>query len=195
MALRRQLARRLLDDPVVYVDTLDAEARAYFLNQRGAMASRLCEAAGLAPEQRAEGLALVDEGGDLTDVAMPAEGTDAHVTLLVAEYLAAGLRPPRAGGEPGAPGRVTLENDVIDFLHRAKGQYGRYWRKSAREPGAERELAAIAIERLERLHLVVRQDGGLHPRPALARFSLGEAEIRERSPPPATALGSLFAPP
>ena len=40
-ALRHQLARRLLDDPVVYLDTLDAEARAYFVNQRGAMAARL----------------------------------------------------------------------------------------------------------------------------------------------------------
>jgi uncharacterized protein (TIGR02678 family) len=87
-ALRHQLARRLLDDPVVYIETLDPEARAYFFNQRGAMAARLCEAAGLVAEQRTEGLALVDETGLLTDVAMPAEGTDAHVTLLVAEYLA-----------------------------------------------------------------------------------------------------------
>ena len=36
---------------------------------------------------RAEGLALADEDGELTDVAMPAEGTEAHVTLLVAEFL------------------------------------------------------------------------------------------------------------
>jgi uncharacterized protein (TIGR02678 family) len=73
--LRHQLARRLLDDPAVYVDTLDIESRAYFINQRGPMATRLCDAAGLAAEQRAEGLALVDEAGALTDVAMPAEGT------------------------------------------------------------------------------------------------------------------------
>ena len=39
-------------------------------------------------QQRAEGVALTDETGSLTDVAMPSEGTDAHVTLLVAEYLA-----------------------------------------------------------------------------------------------------------
>ena len=72
-ALRRQLARRLLDDPVVYIDSLDAEARAYFINQRGVMAARLCDATGLIAEQRAEGLALADEAGALTDVAMPAE--------------------------------------------------------------------------------------------------------------------------
>lgn len=72
-ALRHDLARRLLDNPVVYLNTLDAELRAYFVNQRGAMATRLCDATGLVAEQRAEGLALVDEDGELTDVAMPAE--------------------------------------------------------------------------------------------------------------------------
>src|SRR5258705_3844289 len=46
----------------------------------------------LVAEQRAEGLALVDEGGLLTDLAMPSEGTDAHVTLLAAEYLASHTR-------------------------------------------------------------------------------------------------------
>ncbi len=77
-ALRHQIARRLLDDPVIYIDALDPLARSYFTNQRGAMAARLCEATGLVPEQRAEGVALTDESGSLTDVAMPAEGTDAQ---------------------------------------------------------------------------------------------------------------------
>lgn len=188
-ALRHQLARRLLDDPVVYVETLDAEARAYFLNQRGTMAARLCDAAGLVAEQRAEGLALVDEGGLLTDVAMPAEGTDAHVTLLVAERLAAGQRQRR---KDGADAIVMRENDIADFLHEAKEKYGRFWRKSAREPGAERELAAIAIDRLEKLQLAVRKAGALHPLPALARFALGEAEIRETRNAAVPATGSLF---
>lgn len=193
-ALRHQLARRLLDDPVVYVETLDAEARAYFFNQRGTMAARLCDAAGLAAEQRAEGLALVDEGGMLTDVAMPAEGTDAHVTLLVAEHLAAGQRRRRKDGADMAQAPVMREHDIADFLHEAKGKYGRYWRKSAREPGAERELAAIAIARLEKLQLAVRKAGAVHPLPALARFALGEAEIRETRNAPAQATGSLFGP-
>lgn len=195
-ALRHQLARRLLDDPVVYVETLDPEARAYFFNQRGPMAARLCEAAGLAAEQRAEGLALVDEAGVLTDVAMPAEGTDAHVTLLVAEYLASGYRQQRIeGAKASSPSAWGIpEHGIADFLHQAKGRYGRYWRKSAREPGAERELASIAIERLEKLHLVTRTAGSVHPLPALARFALGEAEVRETRNAPAATTGSLFGP-
>jgi uncharacterized protein (TIGR02678 family) len=191
-ALRHRLARRLLDDPVIYIETLDPEGRAYFLNQRGAMAARLCDASGLAAEQRAEGLALVDEAGLLTDVAMPAEGTDAHVTLLVAGYLA---DRQRHGADRGAAGaQIVREHDIADFLHQAKGQYGRYWRKSAREPGAEVRLAAIAIDRLEKLHLAARKDGGVHPLPALARFAMGEADIRESRVGYRPTSGALFDP-
>ncbi|WP_027596895.1 MULTISPECIES: TIGR02678 family protein [Pseudomonas] len=170
-AIRHHLARRLLDDPVLYTDTLDEETRSYFVNQRGVLASRLCEATGLVAEQRAEGLALIDESGQLTDVAIPAEGTEAHVTLLVAEYLARRLRDERA------PLRAT-ESEIALFLREAAGRYGRYWRKSARAPGAEHELAEIAIARLCRLGLMLRDLRGLHPLPAIARFSLGQTEVR-----------------
>jgi len=169
-ALRHRIARQLLDDPVIYLDCLDPQLRTYFLNQRGAMAARLSEATGLVPEQRAEGLALTDETGSLTDVAMPAEGTDAHVTLLVAEYLA---RRARTDGAVG-----VSEHDIADYLGAARERFGRYWRRSAREPGAERELAAIATERLEKLRLVERNSGCVRARPALARFTLGEADIQ-----------------
>ncbi len=136
----------------------------------------------------------MDEAGVLTDVAMPAEGTDAHVTLLVAEHLATGQRQGRADGAGTAQAAGMREHDIADFLHEAKGRYGRYWRKSAREPGAERELAAIAIDRLEKLQLVVRMAGVVQPLPALARFALGEAEIRETHSASTKASGPLFEP-
>lgn len=169
-ALRHHLARRLLDDPVVYLDTLNSELRAYFVNQRGAMGERLSKAAGLASEQRAEGLALVDEDGELTDVAMPAEGTDAHATLLVAEFL--------AGRSRAGTTDLVHTDQVVAFLLQAKTRYGSYWRKSAREPGAEHELAYIALERLRKLQLVTHSADHVRALPALARFALGEADIR-----------------
>jgi uncharacterized protein (TIGR02678 family) len=194
-ALRRQLARRLLDDPVVYIDSLDAEARAYFINQRGVMAARLCDATGLIAEQRAEGLALADEAGALTDVAMPAEGTDAHATLLVAEFLATAQRRRREiPGDARLFAAIIRGQDVIDFLRDSKNSYGKYWCKSAREPGAERELAEIALERLEKLQLIVRDADTIHPRPALARFALGAAEIRETRGRPRAAADLPFGP-
>ena len=144
-AVRHHLARRLLDDPVVYIDRLGPEARAYFVNQRGPWRRACARPRGSTPESRAEGLALVDETGALTDVAMPAEGTEAHATLLVADFLARGCRQRRPDGRrrgaraaPAAPMRMA---DIVDFLREAKARFGKYWRKSARAAGAEAELA------------------------------------------------------
>ncbi|MDO1528508.1 TIGR02678 family protein [Fulvimonas sp. R45] len=180
-AMRHHLARRLLDDPVLYIDTLDEDTRNYFINQRGPLATRLCEATGLVAEQRAEGLALADQGGQLTDVAMPAEGTDAHVTLLVAEHLAARLRQARA------PIRADAD-EIALFLRDATGRYGKFWRKSARAPGAERELANVAIGRLHRLGLLACDGVRIEPLPAIARFALGQTEVRD-----ASGVTSLFS--
>lgn len=171
-AMRHHLSRRLLDDPVVYFDELDADPRAYLLNQRGPMAARLGEDSGLVAEQRAEGVALIDELGLLTDAAMPAEGTDAHVTLLVAEFLAGRLRVTNA-----AP---VSETEVAGFIRDAVARYGRYWRKSAREPGGERELAEAALGRLVMLRLITRAPEGIQPLPALARIALGDTSVRTR---------------
>jgi uncharacterized protein (TIGR02678 family) len=138
----------------------------------------------LVVEQRAEGLALTDETGTLTDVEMPAEGTEAHVTLLVAEHLAGRVRR----GETAA----ITENAVAVFLRGVAEHYGRYWRKSAREPGAELELTRIALERLHRLQLIDRQGERVRALPAIARFALGDAELQCASPPAQSATGSLF---
>jgi uncharacterized protein (TIGR02678 family) len=172
--MRHHLARRLLDDPVVYLEELDLQPalRAYFQNQRGALAARLCEATGLSPEQRAEGLALVDETGELTDVAMPAAGTASHVTLLVAQFLAEAGR-----ASPGAP---VMEAAVAECVRALIPEYGRFWAKAAREPGAEAELARNALARLAMLHLIRLEESGVYPLPALARFALGEAELVAR---------------
>ena len=179
-ALRHTLARRLLDDPVVYAEALDAQTQAYFVNQRGVMAARLCEATGLVAEQRAEGLALTDAAGTLTDVPMPAEGTDAHVTLLVAEYLADRARLDGASAS-------TTEGAVAAFVRGASEHYGRFWRKSAREPGAERELAQTALERLQKLQLIERDAHRIRALPAIARFAFGKAHVQ------AAARGSRAA--
>lgn len=149
------------------------------------MAARLCDATGLVAEQRAEGLALTDEAGTLTDVAMPAEGTEAHVTLLVAEHLAGRAR---AGGA----GAASTDAEVTAFVRGADQRYGRFWRKSAREPGAERELAQIALKRLQKLQLILREADRIRPLPAIARFAPGQAEVQAaaaRSPQPG---GTLF---
>ena len=188
VALRHHLARRLLDDPLVYFDDLDADPalRAYFQSQRSALAARLCEASGLVPEQRAEGLALVDESGDLTDTAMPAAGTAAHVTLLVAEFLAAANKADN--------GCWSTEQAVAAFILQATPVYGRYWRKAAREAGAETGLAQDALARLAMLRLVRRSGALVQARPALARFALGTTELIPSKTGPAAPVRSAAQP-
>ncbi|HET8936921.1 MAG TPA: TIGR02678 family protein [Polyangiales bacterium] len=165
-ALRHQLARRLLDDPVVYFDELDPDARDYLMNQRGVLAARLSEATELQPEQRAEGVAMVDAEGELSDVQLPAEGTLAHATLLVAQYLVQSRE-------------FVPEIEVASYLRRAADEYGRYWRKAERAPGAELALAREALGQLDKLRLISFRDGAVRARPALARYSLGAPTLQQ----------------
>jgi uncharacterized protein (TIGR02678 family) len=168
-AVRHRIARRLLDDPVVYHDELAADEQDYLATQRGPMALRLGRAAGLVPELRAEGTALVDGDGELTDEQLPAVGTEAHVALLVAEHMASLARE-----RPGTPCSLV---EIAAYVGTAAERYGRYWRKAAREPGAEQELAVQAVDRLERLKLVRRTAGGVEARPALLRYGILAAEL------------------
>ncbi|MDT0304849.1 TIGR02678 family protein [Streptomonospora wellingtoniae] len=170
--IRHTLTRRLLDDPVLYYSALTEEERTYLVGQRAAITHRISELTGLVAEVRAEGIAMADPDDDLTDVRMPEKGTHGHVTLLLAEYLAEG--PPRA-----VP-RAELEEQVRGFAER----YGGYWSKAAKESGAERDLVARAVEKLEALALVRTApdpSGGswsVHALPALARFGVGEPVVR-----------------
>jgi uncharacterized protein (TIGR02678 family) len=164
-ALRRRLTRRLLENPVVYYDELDENERAYLLSQRHAITRRIAEATGLISEMRAEGIAMVDPEDELTDVRMPEQRTDGHVTLLVAEYLA---RRERA----------TL-GELHAFVRQAAAQHKGFWRKGVTEPGAETELLAIALEKLAALRLVTVDQPDVRSRPAIARFALDQPTIRQ----------------
>lgn len=179
-ALRRMLTRRLLDEPVLYYDELAEEERAYLVAQRHNITGRISEATGLLPELRAEGIAMVDPDDELTDVRMPEQRTDGHVTLLVAEYLAGRARAPRG--------------ELLAFVRRAAQAHASYWRKGVTDPGAETELLDIALEKLAALRLIevdteVTRDGSgtvIRSRPAIARFALAEPTIRE----PGSSQGS-----
>ncbi|MCC6557731.1 MAG: TIGR02678 family protein [Polyangiaceae bacterium] len=163
-ALRTRLVRRLLDDPIVYYADLSPEEAASLTRQRGLLLKEIEAATGLVGEVRREGIAMVDPEGELTDVAMPEEGTDGHVTLLVAEWLADCARHGRAVGA------AAVEQRVAELVaeHRAR------WRRGVTEPGAEVVLAEQAIERLAALRLVRRaRDGRIDPRAAIARYAIG----------------------
>jgi len=173
LAFRCRITRRLLEDPVVYYDDLDEDERAYLISQRHAITRRIEEATGLIPEMRAEGIAMIDPDDELTDVRMPEQRTDGHVTLLVAEYLA-------------KRDEATLQ-DLGSFVHQAAVEHAGYWRKGVTEPGAETELLATALEKLSALRLVETDGSVVRSRPAIMRFALDEPTIR----PPGAQPGAL----
>jgi uncharacterized protein (TIGR02678 family) len=179
-ALRRMLTRRLLDDPVVYYHELAEDERAYLVAQRRNITGRISEATGLLPELRAEGIAMVDPDDELTDVRMPEQRTDGHVTLLLAEYLAGREQAPRA--------------ELLAFVRRAARAHAGYWRKGVTDPGAEDQLLEVALEKLTALRLVdidievTREGSGTVIRglPAITRFALAEPTIRVPGHSPAS---------
>jgi uncharacterized protein (TIGR02678 family) len=197
--LRHHLTRRLLDDPVLYYEELDAEQAAYLTGQRAALTRRVSELTGLVPEVRAEGIAMVDPDDDLTDVRMPDVGTDGHLTLLLAEHLARRLEEaavppsPRSNGRPGdlagvdrdeeyghpqGP-RPVPEDELCRLVRSLAEEHKAYWRRAAQEPGAEVLLVETALVRLAALRLVRRGPAGVTPLPALARYALAAPTIAE----------------
>jgi uncharacterized protein (TIGR02678 family) len=165
-ATRHRLMRSLLDEPVLYYDDLTEAERTYLTAQRGLLTRRAGELTGLIPEIRAEGIAMVDQRDELTDVRMPEVGTDGHVALLVCEELAA------------QDGEVTL-GELHRLVRRLAEEHRSYWRLNTREPGAEVALVEHALERLVALRLVRRDGDHVLPLPALRRFGLDTLTIQE----------------
>ncbi|MEL7088699.1 MAG: TIGR02678 family protein, partial [Planctomycetota bacterium] len=162
--VRQNLYRRLLDDPVVYFADLPRDEYEYFTGQRPRILQAIENATGLPAEVRAEGVALLDLTGRATDARLPEEGTDGHVCLLAAEYLARA----RQRGEH-AVSRAQLQERVAGWV----AQYGRaYWRKDACAPGAEAGLVETALSRLYGLGLIdlAGPQSDVVPLPALARY-------------------------
>ena len=178
--IRLFLNRKLLDDPVLYYEQLDDEERSYLQNQRNKIVRELELFTGLHPEIRREGIAMADESGQLTDLDMPAEGTEGHITLLVASFLANHLK--EYGGLPIATQAIR------SYLLDAAEIYGKYWRKDARSPEALASLQDEAIARLQALHLIRTDRDGIVALPALARYQLDEPIIHV----PKTQQGELF---
>ena len=169
--LRHRLTRRLLEEPVVYYDELPADELAYLTRQRAAITSRIADLTGLVAEIRAEGIAMVDPDDELTDVKMPAQGMQSHLTLLLAEHIA-----ERTDG--------VRRSELHALTRRLAVEHKSYWRKNATDPGAEVDLVAVALSALVALKLATVGDGPdplVTTRPAIARYALAEPTIRTRA--------------
>ncbi|WP_439677376.1 TIGR02678 family protein [Embleya sp. MST-111070] len=194
--IRHHLTRTLLDDPVLYYADLPDAELAYLQKQRPHITGAITELTGLVAEVRAEGIAMVDPDDELTDVKMPDTGTDGHVTLLLAERLAAGtgagIDTDPAADPASAP--IVPLTQLHALVREFAREHGGYWRKAATEPGAEHELVEQAVGRLTALGLLARthdHEGApaVVALPALARYAVGETVLLEpgaRAPGPRT---------
>lgn len=166
--IRTGLMRRLVDDPILHYDELTESELSYLNSQRARLVRDIEQATGLVAEVRREGIAMVDERGDLSDVGLPEEGTDGHVTLLLAEYLS-----DHARREEVAPvSMASLYRHVAELITRHRT----HWRKSVLDPDAELVLTERTIDRLTALRLVRRTSDGIVPLPAIARYALRETD-------------------
>lgn len=90
----RAVRRALVEHPVVYLDDLDSDGRTALAASRTVADVELLT--GLVAERRAEGVALIDTSGRLSDYRFPSTGTIAQVALLIAGEISDRVIDPDA---------------------------------------------------------------------------------------------------
>ena len=176
-SLAHELARRLVEDPVLLLDELDDAARTYFLGQRARIEDAVGSATGLDVERRAEGTALVTDDRALTDVPFPTRATTKQAALLLCDALQG---EARAGAE--APGTVAHER-VIALVRGLVADHRAHWQRDPQDPAVVAALAADAVATLVALDLVATDpSGAVRLQPLAHRFR--DPELRRAAEAP-----------
>jgi uncharacterized protein (TIGR02678 family) len=162
--LRHSIFRRLVDDPVVYLDDLTGDERAYLNSPTGRqLLRRAADEGGFLLEERAEGVLLVDVDGVATDSRFPDDSSNAKVAALL-------LLDSIDGVVTTEQLRVTATALLARFPSWAKGYRG--------GNGID-ELVADALAVLRGFGLVMEEDGLVHPLPAAARYVVSATRSSE----------------
>jgi uncharacterized protein (TIGR02678 family) len=155
--LRHSIFRRLVDDPVVYLDDLTDDERAYLNSPTGRqLLRRAADEGGFLLEERAEGVLLVDPDGIATDSRFPDDSSNAKVAALL---LLDGIDTV-----------VTIEQLRL-AAHALLDRFPS-WAKGYRGENGAGELVADALDVLRAFGLVRVADGLVHPLPAAARYAV-----------------------
>jgi uncharacterized protein (TIGR02678 family) len=162
--VRHRLARRLVEDPVLYLDECDQEERAYFLSQRAFLETRVEHWTGMTVERRTEGTAALEPGRQLTDLPFPAGSTVKQLALLLCDWLS---------GE-----REAAWPELRGVVRALLTQHERHWNRSPDDEEVVETMLQQAADVMLELDLAARSHAGLRARPLCARFRA--PEIRER---------------
>ena len=160
MWLRHSIVRRLLDDPVLYLEDLTEAQRDYLGSLSGRRFIRQAASdAGFDLEERAEGLLLVDPEAIATRDKFPDDRSNAKQTaLLILDLLVAADAPlPNADLVGWTRGRLTQQPG-----------WARSYQSEDGAPRLTREAVDVLID-----FGLARRDGGLvRALPAAARYTL-----------------------
>ncbi|MFJ2663112.1 TIGR02678 family protein [Nocardia fluminea] len=109
----RRLRRALVERPVVYLDELPPAEAALLGQDRLVGEVEYCT--GLRAERRAEGVALIDSSGRLSDTRFPGTGTLAQVALLLIGEIADTVLDID-NPVPRRPGALTPDDTLLEHL-------------------------------------------------------------------------------
>lgn len=154
---RAWMRSMLLEEPVLYRSDLTDGEWAELRRRLGDEAGMFDEMFGLRIEVRAEGVALIDPDGRLSDSRFPAGGTVAQAALLLLDRLVA------AGDNP------VERAAVVDAVAGLASEHRRHWSKKADD--AE-WLAGKVLELLFDHRLALRTDEGIRLLPAAWRYAV-----------------------
>jgi uncharacterized protein (TIGR02678 family) len=170
---RHRLGRRLLDDPVLYIDDLAPAESDYLasLSGRRWLRERGAEA-GFEVEERAEGLLAVDAEAVATDARFPmAQGNAYQLALLLADRLVP--MEPDGRRRLGQLGPQGLRAEVDAILARFAT-----WARGRRDGDGPRRLAEEAVALLLAFGLARRDaEGTVFALPALARYRVTDPVV------------------
>lgn len=183
--LRHRIGRRLVGDPVLAYEDLDADELVYVRQRRTRLIADLEQLTGCTIEARAEGLCLVDASTDrISAREFPAGGTVAQATLLwgvrlsaLAEQQSNAPEPVAADAEhqrdsvvPAPSSTVLVDSNAAAHLWgQVVEEYGSRFNADFRDAPdrLHREVSSL----LARLGLAaVHEDGTVRVSAALARY-------------------------
>jgi uncharacterized protein (TIGR02678 family) len=162
--LRHSIFRRLADDPVLYLDDLSAEERAYLASPTGRqLLRRAADQGGFVLEDRAEGMLFIDTECLATDSRFPDDASTAKVAALL---LLDGM------GGPCTTGQLQVASTAL------LAKFPR-WAKSYQEDGGPAQLVSDALAVLQGFGLVSVTGGLVQPLPAAARYAAADPRSTE----------------
>ena len=165
-ATRQWMRAALLEEPVLYRTDLSDDEWGELRRRLGHESAIFEEMLGAYLEARAEGIAIIDPGDDLTDSRFPKGGTTGHAALLLLDRLTR------------ADSTVMAKADFVAEVSALAAERRQYWSQLADNPES---LADEILDLLEDHRLAEFTNGTFRLLPAAWRY---QADVNIADPEP-----------